>query len=115
MRWAVLAVALAACDPETGTVHDGDTDIILTAQSVSGDCRWDRPVDVLWEAPEGLVSFALSICVADNGSSGAVPTPECWPQPETIESIDEDGYFRWTCPANEPWYTWHIDYTAPRP
>jgi len=115
MRCAILVVVLAACAPGTATVYDGDTDIIITAQRVGGECEESHQIEVSWAPPEGTTDFALSWCTPDNFQGGWDPQPECWTAELGWADIGEDGFLHWICPGHDPSYSWQIDYTAPQP
>lgn len=121
MRFLVLAAVLAACGPDVGVVHDGDTDIVLTAQYAEGDCGpRGEYVEIDWEIPDGARDITLTLCdkeyADDTGGeqcrtdSADDLTRETYPPEPAIR----DGVFWFKCGGYYP-TTWRIDYIAPRP
>jgi len=122
MRWAALVLALAACEPETGVVHDGGTDIVLTAQYAEGVCGWKsggQTVEIDWPIPAGAVNITLTLCDKEhwddtggercNTQRAEDMTQETYPPEPAIHG----DYFWFKCGGYYP-TTWRIDYTAPR-
>jgi len=114
MRFLALGLVLAACEPGEATIlHDGDTDIVITAQRISGNCSTEREIQVSWMPPEGTTSAVMSWCTPDDMEND--PHPLCWAETLTDDYIDDQGFYQWPCPGHDPAYYWQIDYTAPRP
>jgi hypothetical protein len=121
MRFALVVVALAACSPEKGVVHDGSTDIVLTAQYAEGDCgpRGDY-IEVNWEIPDGAKDITVTLCnkeyIDDTGGEqcGTTPAEDMTREVYPPEPAIRDGYLWFKCGGYYP-TTWRIDYTAPRP
>lgn len=113
MRWAALVVALAACEPETGVVHDGDTDVVLTEQTDGAVCPLSgEPTDeVVWTVPEGTVKLERFDCLKDHKSD---PEPYACYLRQTLDDVDEHGFLRFNCSSPDGEASWRIDYTAPR-
>ncbi len=113
MRWASLVLALAACEPETGVVHDGDTDIVLVDYTVGAECaqEWQHNDAVAWEVPEGTVKLERYECVKEHADDPEPYVCNLW---QTLDDVDEDGFLRFECRSIDGEILWRIDYTAPR-
>lgn len=114
MRWAVLVWVMAACEPETGVVHDGDTDVVLTEQTDGAVCATaSEPTDdVVWRVPDGTVKLEQFECHKDYKSD---PEPYACYLRNTLADVGEDGFLRFDCGSIDGEVSWRIDYTAPRP
>lgn len=108
MRWLVL-VLVAACEPEAGIVHDGDTDVVLVEHVDRVKCGLN-PMTIDWEVPPMTTALSVAICWDDDGFA----EPTCQDQKMSLGDAEADGFIHRDCPGREIEYYMQFTYTAPR-
>ena len=111
MRYIFLAL-LAACEADTGVVHDGDADVVLVAQTVIAECDWTGRYMVDWPVPAGTTELERYDCLKDYPDDPDFYA--CYLR-ETLADVGEDGILHFQCASREGEVSWRIDYVAPRP